>query len=83
MPSAPETTTVFVEGDTLYDAMRTDIAGAAAQVRLECYIVADDEVGGPMLTALADTALSGRRVQVRIDAVASRGNFTSATTASS
>lgn len=71
MPSETEETTVFIEGDALYDAMHADLARAATTVRLECYIVADDEVGGPMLTALADTARAGHRVQVRIDAVGS------------
>ena len=71
MPSITETTTVFVEGDALYEAMHADLAGATRDARLECYIVADDDVGGPMLTALADLAQAGRRVQVRIDAVGS------------
>lgn len=71
MPSPTEVTTVFVEGDALYDAMRADIAHAGAEVRMECYIVADDEVGGSVLAALADTARAGCRVRVRIDAVGS------------
>jgi cardiolipin synthase len=62
---------LFVEGDHLYDAMLADIAGAGADVRLECYMVADDEVGGPVLSAFADAARAGRRVQVRIDAIGS------------
>ena len=62
---------MFVEGDTLFDSMRTDIANAVHDVRLECYIVSDDEVGGPMLSALAAAARDARRVQVRLDAVGS------------
>jgi len=71
MSHSTELITVFVEGDYLYDAMRSDIARAAYDVRLECYIVADDEVGGPMLNDLAQIARNARRVQVRIDAVGS------------
>lgn len=71
MTDSPEVIVVYVEGDALFDAMRTDITCAEHDVRLECYIVTDDEVGGPMLTALADVARHGRRVQVRIDAIGS------------
>lgn len=67
----PPEIAVFVEGDALYHAMRTDIACAASAVRLECYIVGDDEVGGPLLDALADAARGGQQVQVRIDAIGS------------
>ena len=66
-----ESITTFVEGDALYEAMRADVASAESHVRLECYIFADDEVGGPLLDALAGLARSGRRVQVRVDAVGS------------
>lgn len=71
MPVPSDTISVFVEGDALYDAMRADLCRAVGDVRLECYIVADDEIGGPMLTALAEAARSGIRVQVRIDALGS------------
>jgi len=60
-----------VEGDSLYDAMHADLAQTSADIRLECYIVADDEVGGPVLAALANAARAGKRVQVRIDPVGS------------
>ena len=52
MPALLETTDVFVEGDTLYEAMHEDIARASDNSRLECYILADDEIGSPMLNAL-------------------------------
>lgn len=71
MPHSQDVITVFVEGDVLYDAMKADIAGAARDVRLECYIVADDEVGGPVLDDLTHAALNARRVEVRIDAIGS------------
>ena len=48
MPALLETTDVFVEGDTLYEAMHEDIARASANIRLECYILADDEIGDPV-----------------------------------
>lgn len=71
MPALLETTDVFVEGDTLYEAMHEDIARASDNIRLECYILADDEIGSPMLNALAKASRAGRRVQVRVDAFGS------------
>ena len=62
---------VFVEGDTLYDAMRMDIATARHWVDLEAYILGADAVGHAIVTALCERATEGVRVRVGLDAFGS------------
>lgn len=50
---------VFVEGDTLYDAMRVDIAAARQSIDLEAYILGDDVVGRAFVAALCERAAAG------------------------
>jgi cardiolipin synthase len=66
-----DTVRVFVEGDTLYDAMLGDIAAARQSIDLEAYILADDAVGRAFIGALCERARAGVRVRVRIDAFGS------------
>lgn len=62
---------LFVEGDTLYDAMITAIERAEQDIRLESYIFAADEVGRRFATALAAKARSGLDVRVHLDSFGS------------
>lgn len=62
---------IYTEGDELYDAMLGDIARARAEVFLESYIFADDEIGRTFAEALAHAARQGRRVRMLVDAVGS------------
>ena len=66
-----DTVQVFVEGDTLYDAMRGDIAAARQAIDLEAYILGDDVVGRAFVTALCERATAGVRVRVGLDAFGS------------
>lgn len=68
----------YIEGDALYADLREDIAAARSAIRVEFYIFADDEVGGPILDLLTSAAARGVRVRLRIDAVGSWGMFSSA-----
>lgn len=63
---------LFVEGDTLYDAMVDDIVRAQSIVRMESYIFAADDVGSRIAAALATQARRGRRVHLRVDYAGSR-----------
>ena len=69
----PSKLEVHVEGDALYGAMLADIAGARHSVRLECYILADDEVGGLVMDSVAQAARRGVEVVLRVDAIGSWG----------
>jgi cardiolipin synthase len=66
-----DTVQVFVEGDTLYDAMRADIVAARLSTDLEAYILAGDAVGRAFVTALCERARDGVRVRVELDAFGS------------
>lgn len=61
----------FVEGDELYAAMLADIAAAHADVRMESYIYASDEIGHAFASALIQRARAGCRVRLRVDALGS------------
>lgn len=63
---------VFDEGDDLYDAMASDIAAAASDIRMESYIFASDAVGNRIAATLAAQARRGRRVHLRVDYAGSR-----------
>ena len=63
--------TLFVEGDSLYDAMLADIARAKSAIRLESYIFADDEIGSQLIDALAQAARNGVATTLRLDAAGS------------
>ena len=70
MNDATQAITLFVEGDALYDAMLADIAIAQSAIRLESYIIADDEIGSqfidaPLGTRIAKSRLSGARKRFR------------------
>jgi hypothetical protein len=62
---------VFVEGDTLYSAMQTDIAAARRDIDLEAYILGDDAVGRAIVAALCERSKAGVRVRVGLDAFGS------------
>ena len=66
---------VFIEGDDVYDAMLGAIRSARNSISLETYILADDEVGRPILDALAERARRGVRVRVIADAFGSMLTF--------
>ena len=59
---------LFVEGDTLYDAMVAAIEGATNHIRMESYIFAADEVGVRFAAALAERAGAGIDVRLQLDA---------------
>lgn len=59
---------LFVEGDTLYDAMIAAIENARRDIRMESYIFAADEVGARFVTALAAKARGGLDVRLHLDA---------------
>ncbi|HET7307915.1 MAG TPA: phospholipase D-like domain-containing protein [Gammaproteobacteria bacterium] len=61
----------FIEGDIAYEAMLAAIAGARRAIRLEAYILADDEIGWRFAEALAKQADRGVDVRVHIDAAGS------------
>ncbi len=65
--------TLFTEGDKLYDSMLSDIRTADSSVRLECYMLVDDEAGAPFLTALAEVGAAERSTTVRVDSAGSWG----------
>jgi len=62
---------VFVEGDTLYSAMRMDIARARRVIDLEAYILGDDAVGQAIVAALCERSKAGVCVRVGLDAFGS------------
>ena len=62
---------VYTEGDRLYGAMLTAIAGGRRTVKLETYIFAYDEVGRRFIAALCERAAAGVQVLVHMDAVGS------------
>lgn len=62
---------LFVDGDELYDAMCRSIGGARRSVYLETYILAWDEVGRPLLEAMAAAARRGLDVRLHVDAFGS------------
>lgn len=66
---------VFVEGDTLFDAMLSDIASARRRVWLESYIFADDAIGREFMKVLSDCSRRGLDVRVRVDALGSKFGF--------
>jgi cardiolipin synthase len=79
-PGAPLANTsdeidIFVEGDELYDAMHESIAAARSSILLENYILSWDEVGRPMLEAMAARAREGLDVRVHVDAFGSLFEF--------
>jgi cardiolipin synthase len=67
----------YIEGDALYADLREDIAAARSTIRMEFYIFADDEAGGPILDLLARAAARGIGVRLRIDPVGSWGMLSS------
>jgi cardiolipin synthase len=66
---------IFVEGDELYDAMHASVASARSSILLENYILAWDEVGRPLLEAMAARAKEGLDVRVHVDAFGSLLEF--------
>lgn len=64
---------IFTEGDTLFAAMLADIDAARRQILLETYIFREDHIGGKFLSALRRAAQRGVSVQMRIDALGSKG----------
>ena len=73
--SATRTFTLFVEGDTLYDAMLADLTRARSAIRLESYIFIDDEVGSQFIDALGHAAHAGITTTLRLDAAGSWGGL--------
>ena len=66
---------LYHEGDAYYDALHADLAQAQQEIRWECYILASDEVGMPLLQTLMARSRAGCRVQLRIDAFGSHDVF--------
>lgn len=62
---------LFIEGDELYAAMLAAIARARHSIKLESYILADDEIGRKFAAALGVRARAGLQVLVHIDAAGS------------
>ncbi|MCC6503702.1 MAG: cardiolipin synthase B [Deltaproteobacteria bacterium] len=62
---------LFTEGDELYESMLSSIASAERSIRLESYILADDEVGRRFAEALVERARAGIEVRVLVDAAGS------------
>lgn len=69
-PAAPALR-LFIEGDELYAAMLVAIGNARHSVKLESYILADDEIGRKFAAALSACAGAGLQVLVHIDAAGS------------
>lgn len=66
---------LFTEGDTLFDAMLEDIAGASDRVWLESYIFTVDRIGRKFVSELEKCAERGVDVRVRVDAFGSGFGF--------
>ncbi len=64
---------LYVEGDALYQAMLSAIAGARRRVCLETYIFAWDEVGQRFGAALMERARAGVRTHLLVDGFGSLG----------
>ncbi len=64
-------TRIYTEGDVLYAQMLEYIASARHSIKLEYYILAEDEVGRRFASALGERARAGVQVQVNIDAAGS------------
>ena len=62
---------LFVEGDTLYDAMIEAIERAEHGIRLESFIFAADEVGRRLAGSLAAKARAGLDVRLHLDSFGS------------
>ena len=62
---------LFTEGDELYENMLSSIASAERSIRLESYILADDEVGRRFAEALVERARAGIEIRVLVDAAGS------------
>lgn len=69
--TGPVPITLFGEGDVLYQSMLNAIGAARNTIRLETYIVADDEIGRMFADALVATAGDGVDVRLLIDAAGS------------
>jgi len=63
---------LFIEGDTLYEAMLQDIGTAQTAIRMESYIFADDTIGRRFAAALMERARKGVHVRLRVDFAGSR-----------
>ncbi|MBX3697095.1 MAG: hypothetical protein KF811_04755 [Dokdonella sp.] len=57
----------------LYDEMLSDIREACSVVRLESYILADDEIGGKFFSALESAGRERRSASIRADYIGSWG----------
>jgi len=66
---------LFVEGDELYDAMLGSIERATRSIELETYILYWDEVGRPLLEAMAASARRGVQARLHVDAFGSLFGF--------
>lgn len=66
---------IFIEGDTLFDAMLSDFSSARRRVWLESYIFADDAIGREFLKVLTDCSRRGLDVRMRVDALGSKFGF--------
>lgn len=62
---------LFTEGDSVFEAMADDIRRASSSVRMETYILADDEVGRRFMDLLGESAERGVRVKLRVDSAGS------------
>ena len=62
----------FSDGDRLFEALWSALAGAQERVLATTYILSPDNVGRRTIAALADAAARGVRVTLRYDAVGSR-----------
>ncbi len=62
---------LFTEGDELYDTMLEAISRARKGIRLESYILADDEIGNRFVEALVERASAGLDVRLMIDSAGS------------
>jgi len=62
---------LFTEGDAVFGSMTADIQAATTEILLESYILADDEVGRPLMSVLEEKARQGLTVRVRVDSAGS------------
>ena len=69
-PPLPATDiTLFLEGDTLYEALEAAIKSAKHHVHVEYYIFDDDGVGQRIIAALTERAKAGVEVRVVLDGI--------------
>ena len=75
MQSEKSTVCLFTEGDDLFNTMISEMELASSDIKLETYILADDEIGQQFVKVMIRKAQSNINVRLLVDAVGSLFQF--------